>query len=53
MYKQELALNSLQGLICHKIQPTKKTMCLIVKNFRLYQEYHQSKSYICVNRIWH
>ena len=23
MYKQDLALNNLQGLICHKIQPTR------------------------------
>ena len=28
MYKQDLALNSLQGLICHKIQPTNQLLSL-------------------------
>ena len=27
MYKQDLALNNLQGLICHKTQPTNLNTC--------------------------
>ena len=37
MYKEDLALNNLQWLICHKTQP----------NQILYIQY------ICINRIWH
>ena len=32
MYKQNLALNSLQGLICHKIQPTIKRLTFALDN---------------------
>ena len=37
MYKEDLALNNQQWLICYKIQP----------NQILYI------SYVCINRIWH
>ena len=34
MYKQDLALNNLQGLICHKTQPTKFDLfCLCGRDF--------------------
>ena len=30
MYKQNLALNNLQGLICHQTQPTNKNTIIII-----------------------
>ena len=36
MYKEDLALNNLQWLICHKIQPTKSPRLVVfpsIKNF--------------------
>ena len=30
MYKEDLALNNLQGLICHKTQPTKSNQIQII-----------------------
>ena len=37
MYKEDLALNNLQWLICHKTQPNQ---IIYIK-------------YICIKRIWH
>ena len=33
MYKQDLALNNLQGLICHKTQPINQDSTLFYKGF--------------------
>ena len=32
MYKQDLALDNLQGLICHKTEPTNKFLLEILVN---------------------
>ena len=67
MYKEDLALNNLQWLICHKIQPTPNSIYSIY----MYKEdlalnnlqwliCHKTQpnqilyiQYICIKRIWH
>ena len=34
MYKHDLALNNLQGLICHKTQPTKHSVPSVSRNLQ-------------------
>ena len=36
MYKEDLALNNLQGLICHKTQPNQINLCVYVDGYLLY-----------------
>ena len=45
MYKQDLALNNLQGLICHKIQPTQ----IIYIYIYIYKQKFTIKKPIMVN----
>ena len=66
MYKKDLALNKLQGLICHKTKPNQilylMYMCkndLALNNLQ-WLVCHKTKpnqilytQYICIKRIWH
>ena len=67
MYKEDLALNNLQCLICHKSQPNQ----IYIYSIYMYKEdlalnnlqcliCHKSQpnqiiyiQYICIKRIWH
>ena len=52
VYKQDLELNNLEGLICHETEPTNQPTTADKQNLQIMYSICVYK-YTCIKRIWH